>query len=98
MKKLITLIFLGMPLSSYAYDSGSTGVDGAFNPTADIELQLSPSGIFNFTTVNIPAGVTVTFAKNAQNTPVTLLASGDVNIAGTIDINAGIQLGKSFPK
>ncbi len=78
-----------MSFSSFAYDSGSTGSDGAFNPSADIELQLSPSGIFNFTTVNIPSGVTVTFAKNAGNTPVTILASGDVNIAGTIDINGG---------
>ena len=67
--------------------SGSTGADGAFNPTANTQLQLPPDGIFNFTTVNIPSGVTVTFTKNAANTPVYILATGDVTVAGSIDVN-----------
>lgn len=75
-----------MPGAAWAvFNSGSTGADGAFVPTASVEVPLS--GIFNFTTVNIPAGVTVTFAKNAANTPVVILATGDVTIAGTIDIS-----------
>ena len=49
----------------------------------------SMNGIFNFTTVNIPAGVTVTFQNNGTNTPVMILATGDVTIAGTIDIRGG---------
>jgi hypothetical protein len=72
--------------AAYAFDSGSTGADGALNPTVNIEIQLPPSGILNYTTVNIPAGVTVKFKKNTTNTPVHILASGDVTIAGTIDI------------
>ena len=72
-----------------AFNSGSTGIDGTFSPTVDTELQLPPDGIFNFTDVNIPSGVTVTVARNAINTPVTMLASGDVTIAGTIDITGG---------
>lgn len=81
-----------MTLSSsvaLAFDSGSTGADGAFSPTVNTQLALPPDGIFNFTTVNIPTGVTVTFAKNATNTPVTILASGDVIIQGTIDVSGG---------
>lgn len=70
------------------FNSGSTGADGAFNPTTNTELQLPPDGIFNFTTVNIPSGVTVTFKKNAANTPVYILATGDVTIAGAIRVNA----------
>jgi len=70
----------------YAFDSGSTGVDGALNPTASMQIQLPPSGVLNYTTVNIPEGVTVTFKKNALNTPAQVLASGDITIAGTIDI------------
>ena len=70
-----------------AFNSGSTGADGAFNPTVDTQLQLPPSGILNYTSVNIPAGVTVTFAKNATNTPVTMLVSGDFVIAGTIRLD-----------
>lgn len=69
------------------FNSGSTGADGAFAPTANTTLTLPPSGVFNFTTINIPPGVTVKFAPNTTNTPVTLLASGNVTIAGTIDLN-----------
>ena len=67
-----------------AYNSGSTGADGAFNPVVDTEIVLPPDGIFNYTTVNIPAGVTVTFKKNQVNTPVTWLATGDVTIDGKV--------------
>ena len=69
-----------------AFNSGSTGADGALNPTVNTEIQLPESGILNYTTVNIPSGVTVKFKKNTANTPVFILASGNVTIAGTIDI------------
>lgn len=77
-----------------AFDSGSTGADGALSPTANIQLQIPESGVFNFTTVNIPSGVTVTFKKNTQNTPVTILAKGDVTISGTISVNGGNANGR----
>ena len=67
--------------------AAKTGADGALAPLADTVLTLPPNGIFNFTTINIPSGVTVTFTRNASNTPVTFLATGDVTIAGTIDIS-----------
>ena len=69
-----------------AMDSGSTGGDGALNPTASVEIQLPESGVLNYTTVNIPVGVTVSFRKNSTNTPVFMLASGDVIIAGIVSI------------
>lgn len=72
-----------------AYDSGSTGTDLSFNPTVNTELQIPESGVFNFTTVNIPLGVTVTFKKNTTNTPVVMLATGNVTIAGTINLSGG---------
>lgn len=91
MKLLIKLPFALMaitfPFFSYGFDSGSTGADGAFNPASNIQLQLPPSGIFNFTEVNIPASVIVSFAKNAGNTPVTILVSGDVTVDGEINVN-----------
>lgn len=80
-------ILLGMlPGFANAFTSGSTGTV-PFNPTVDQSLQVPPSGVLEFTTVNIPAGVTVRFIKNATNTPVTILASGNVTIAGAIDIS-----------
>src|SRR5436309_13979651 len=78
------------PVSAQTFSSGSTGADGAFAPTANTTLTLPPNGVFNFTTVNIPSGVTVTFVKNAANTPVTILASGTVTVAGTISVNGTI--------
>src|SRR3989339_708980 len=90
--KLGTLIgalsLAGLTLPAFAYDSGSTGIDGAFSPTVNSELQIPESGVFNFTTVNIPTGVTVTFKKNTTNTPVVVLASGNVTVAGAINLNA----------
>jgi hypothetical protein len=67
--------------------SGSTGADGELAPTANQTLQLPESGIFNFTTVNIPSGVTVKFTPNSRNTPVTILASGNVTITGSIVVD-----------
>lgn len=77
------------PALAQTFNSGSTGADGAFSPTTNTTLTLPANGVFNFTTINIPAGVTVTFARNAANTPVTLLATGNVTIAGTINLNGG---------
>lgn len=74
-------------LEALAFNSGSTGADGALSPTANVTIQLPASGIFNYTTINIPSGVTVTFLKNATNTPVVMLASGDVAISGTINVS-----------
>lgn len=84
---LIALLFAAR--ASHAYDSGSTGADGAFSPTVNTELQLPADGVFNFVSVNIPSGVTVKFKRNAANTPVILKVVGDVTIAGTIDVSGG---------
>lgn len=78
------------PGLAQTFSSGSTGADGAFAPTATTTLTLPQNGVFNFTTVNIPSGVTVTFTKNAANTPVTMLATGTVTVAGTISVNGTI--------
>jgi len=69
------------------FASGSTGADGAFNPTTSQTVQLPESGVFNFTSVTIPSGVVINFGHNSRNTPVTILAQGNVTIAGTIDVS-----------
>src|SRR5512135_2438605 len=86
---LLTFTLLKIPQSE-GFNSGSTGADGAFNPTANTVLQTPADGIFNFTTINIPTGVKVTFIKNASNTPVYILATGDVNVLGTISVDGGL--------
>ncbi|MFN0086215.1 MAG: hypothetical protein ACKVX9_12580 [Blastocatellia bacterium] len=85
---LIGLWICGGVVSGRAqgFVSGSTGADGAFSPASSQSVQLPPSGVFNFTTVTIPSGATITFIRNAGNTPVTILATGNVTINGTISV------------
>lgn len=76
-----------------AFDSGSTCADtgnpdclGAFSPTVNTVIDLPPDGILDYTTFTVPAGVTITFTKNAANTPVIIRTTGNVTIDGVIDI------------
>jgi hypothetical protein len=70
-----------LDVDAQTFSSGSTGADGAFDPTSgDQTQQLPESGILNFTTVNAPLGRTLRFQLNSANTPVVMLAQGDVRI------------------
>lgn len=89
MQMIIFFLLMGaMTVPAFAFDSGSTGALGAFNPTVNITVDLPEDGILNYTTINIPTGVTVTFTKNTTNTPVYMLATGNVTITGTISVTA----------
>ena len=91
---LLTLAFLSGGREAFAaFESGSTcgavfynstTCRGAFSPTVNTQVDLPPNGILDYTTVNIPSGVTVSFKKNAANTPVIIRTSGNVTVAGTI--------------
>lgn len=81
------LLFV-LPVASRAQvNSGSNGSDGALNPTANLVIDMAnrSDGIYHYTSVNIPAGVTVSFIPNAGNKPVVWLIQGDCVIAGTVD-------------
>ena len=78
---------LALPGAAWAFNSGSSGADGVLSPTVNTEVVLPASGLLNYTSINIPTGVTVTFRKNATNTPVVLLVSGDATIAGTLNVS-----------
>jgi len=86
----------------------SDGSDGAFNPSANVEIDLglaatstwnSPgtgNGIYDaekwavvykFSSVNIPAGVKVTFKNHPSYAPVVWLVQGSVTIAGELNLN-----------
>jgi hypothetical protein len=60
-----------------------------------MEFRLPPDGVMVFNSLNLrPRGsdagaLTITFTRNAANTPVTLLVAGDVNIASSVTINIG---------
>ncbi len=73
-------------VAAQTFSSGSTGALGDLTPFVNTTVTLPADGVLNFTTVTIPEGVVVKFQPNAANTPVTLLATGDVTIAGTIEL------------
>ena len=78
MKGLIQML----PLAAFAcasasaqVNSGSNGSDGALNPTTNVVINMTdhPDGISQYTSVNMPVDVTVSFIPNANNTPVVWL-------------------------
>jgi len=74
-------------LHAQNFSSGSDGSFGAINITENTSIPLPPDGIINATTVNVADGTSLTFTKNSLNTPVFLLATGDVVVEGTINLN-----------
>ena len=81
---LAVLLLAGPTL---AYDSGSDGSDGDLLVSADTTLTAPEDGVFRFGTIEVQSGATLTFARNARNTPIYLLASGDVTISGAVDVS-----------
>lgn len=74
-------------VSAQEFSSGSDGSLGALIVTEDTALDMPPDGVFHYTTVTLDAGATLRFLRNTFNTPVYLLATGDVVINGTIDVS-----------
>jgi hypothetical protein len=80
------------------FNSGSTGADGALDysnmPTGStivfdpgkFDVATHPLGqnVYNFTTINVPANITVVLSGQLLGAPVFWLATGDVHIDGTI--------------
>jgi hypothetical protein len=89
---LVVILSLPFFAAAQSFSSGSTGADGALDLAVmscnPCEIQLPESGILNYTTIRIPAGKVVRFKRNFRNTPVTLLAQGDVVVEGTVDLGA----------
>jgi len=88
-----TLLLLFDSSASAQFNSGSTGADGALDLSScsvysTCLIQLPESGILNYTTINVPPQRTVVFKRNSRNTPVTLLAQGNVTIRGRIEVSA----------
>ncbi len=94
------VLIVTQPSALLAVTVVSDGSDGAFNPGASQTINLdvvAPDGVFNFTTINIPAGVEITFIRNAINTPVFFGATGEVVIDGRINVSAGHFNGVAGP-
>lgn len=73
------------PANANAYTSN--GTDGQFQPTVSMIFDTTQQ-IFNFTSIFIPGGVTVSFSGLTSAQPIELLATGNIDIAGTLDAGA----------
>jgi len=97
----VVLVAPGGEVLAQGFSSGSTGADGAlaFDPAAGTVVfdpqtfvpPLDPDGdnVYHFTTITVPAGVTVRLASGVlpEARPVVWLASGAVTIDGVLDLN-----------
>lgn len=94
---LLTLLLTAWSASSHAaaFDSGSDGSYGAINVaiSTTVTLDLPPDGVFRCTTINVGSSATLRFNRNPLNTPVVLLATGDVVVSGIITVAGGDQSG-----
>src|SRR6267154_2788661 len=89
----VALLAIGVLCSASAalaqVNSGSNGSDGAFNPTTNIVINMAdhPDGIYQYTSVNISNGVTITFIPNPNNTPVVWLVQSNCIISGALQVS-----------
>src|SRR6266567_3621310 len=96
MKKMMLLagiLSLWMGSSAAAFVSGSTEADGDLvvsnNTTLVLQVREPPNEVFNYRTITIGSGATLTFLRNSKNTPVYMLATREVVINGTISVDGG---------
>lgn len=102
-KWILLLAFFGAfaANANAQFSSGSTGADGALdysNLPANSTVVFDPSefnsvphppgqNTFNFTTINIPSGITVVLSSQTLNGPVFWLATGNVVVNGNIQLS-----------
>jgi hypothetical protein len=99
---LIAVCLYALGASAQSFSSGSDGSDGPLDATSlgvtptNMNIVFNPTSfpgdqhnlnIFNFTTIDIPAGVTLRFSSTKINGPVYFLASGAADVEGTIDLS-----------
>ena len=98
---MVALVFSASNAAAQqTFDSGSQGTNGALNLTLaetngtivfnpqSMGLVPDQNNAYHFTTINVESGVTVKMRSDILGTsPVIWLASGDVTIDGTLDLN-----------
>jgi len=94
----LAMLFCFVSPISAQVNSGSDGSDGAFNPMTNTIVNMAdhPNGVYQYTSVSIPSGVTVTFIPNANNTPVTWLVQSNCVIYGWVDLSG--QAAGGYPQ
>jgi len=60
----------------------------------DVDMNEKEDGVWRYSSITIPKGMVVRFAKNERNSPVQWLASGHVEIDGIVDVSG--EKGENF--
>lgn len=81
---LLAFAALAISIPNLADAYTSDGLDGPFMPSTSVVLD-SAQTVFNFTDFYIPGGVSVSFSSLAAGQPILILATGNIDIAGTLD-------------
>ena len=84
--------------STWAWDGGNwTQLGGdTFNETRVVDLSAKTDGVWNYSRVIIPPGLTVKFIGSPGGIPVQWLVTGEVQIDGLIDLSGAPGLGGSL--
>lgn len=77
----------GLSILGQGFDAGSDGTLGDVVIDANTTLDLPLDGKLHYRTLTVNSGVRLNFRRNLNNTPVFILAQGDVIVNGTIDVN-----------
>ncbi len=88
------LILTLLSVTGVAFAQFDSGSDGSYGPLVvsasdpdSVVLDLPADGIIHATTVSIAVGHTLFFNRNPLNTPVIILATGDVVLDGRINVS-----------
>ncbi len=86
------IVMFGGYISGDQHDADTwlwDGTDWSFwsGKRQTFDMSGRANGIWNFTSINIPEGITVSFRKNAGNTPVRWLATENIQVEGVIDVS-----------
>lgn len=76
-------------VSAQTVMSGSTGADGDLIVGPNVpnhRITLPESGVLNYVNINIGFNSTVFFDRNSRNTPVIILASGNITLTGGFSV------------
>ena len=95
------LTLAAITVSAAAFDSGSDGSNGDLIVEGNQSVALPPDGVLRYGKIHIKGDATLTFQRNARNSPVTLLATNEVIIEGNIVLDGtaatGVTPGKGGP-
>jgi len=75
------------PLLAQTFDVGSNGILGDVVITTSQTIDLPPDGILHYRSLQVDSGATLSFRRNARNTPVYILAQTTVVVNGTLDVS-----------